>query len=108
MKPQFAAVPSGAPFVYVGLWSNSAVQPSARQADPSAAQLATSRLPSSQTASPGYAWMVSRLPVGTVTLSWYVPPRRTTVAPAGAAATALPSVRQGALLLPTAASSPDG
>src|SRR5690606_9218991 len=62
--------------------------------------------PSSQTSSPGYAWIVTAF----VTLrdSWYRPSRMTITAPLDAAESAPASVCFGALIVPAAELLPDG
>src|SRR3954470_2265450 len=52
--------------------------------------------------------MVRRLVDGTVTFSWYVPARRTTVPPLAARVTARPMVFTGAAWVPALASLPLG
>jgi hypothetical protein len=66
-NPQFAAVESAAPRVYVGELSNFTVQPSRRHRPPDATHPDTPIDPSSHTASPGHPCTVSRLSGGITT-----------------------------------------
>jgi hypothetical protein len=108
MKLHPSAVWSLAPRLNVGLASNSIVQPSVCQRPFAAVHVVTGTDPSNHTVSLGQAWMVSCLFGGITTDSWYVPARRTIVAPDRALDTAASTERSGASCEPALVSRPDG
>ena len=76
--------------------SNSGFQPVVTHTVPVFVQVLTGIEPSNQTSSPGYAWIVRDLLLGTVTDSLYEPFRSTIVFPEDALLTAATTVLSGA------------